>query len=48
MYTYIMDLDELHALIANARWFTCYFVRSKEIAPGRYSVKTNYHWTQTV
>lgn len=47
MYTYLMDRDELTALIQNARWFTCYYVRSKEIAPGRFRVKTNYHWIQT-
>lgn len=46
MYTYFMDREELLALIANARWFAGYFVRSKEIAPGRFRVKTNYHWIQ--
>jgi len=45
-FTYLMDQDELHALINNARWFTHYYVRSKEIAPGRYRVTTNYHWIQ--
>lgn len=44
MYHFIMDRDELRALVANARWFAGYYVRSKEIAPGRFSVKTNYPW----
>lgn len=46
MYLFIMDRDELRALIANARYFTGYFVRSKEIGPDRFSVKTNYPWIQ--
>lgn len=48
MYTYFMDREELHALIANARWFAGCFVRSKEIEPGRFWVKTNYCWIQSV
>jgi len=47
MFIYFMDRDELQALIANARWFVGYFVRSQEITPGRYRVKTNYQWIQT-
>ena len=47
MYTYFMDREELLALIANARWFAGYFIRSKEISPDRFRVKTNYHWIQT-
>lgn len=43
-FTYIMNRDELHALIENARWFTHYFVRSKEIEPGRFRVTTNCRW----
>jgi hypothetical protein len=47
MYHFTMDRDELLALIANARWFAGYFVRSREIGPDRFTVKTNYPWIQT-
>ena len=43
---YVMDKTELQALIANARWFAGYWVRSKEIGPDRFMVKTNYPWIQ--
>ena len=43
---YFMDRDELHRLIVNARWFADYFVRSKEVSPGHFKVKTNYPWIQ--
>jgi hypothetical protein len=45
-FYFVMDRDELRALLANARWFTCYWVRSKEVSPGRFRVRTNYAWIQ--
>lgn len=47
MLTFIMDRDELTALIQNARWFAHYWVRSKEFEPNLFRVKTNYPWIQT-
>jgi len=45
MYTYFLSGEQLSALIANAKWFEGYWVRSKNIGPNRYKVTTNYNYT---
>lgn len=42
--TFVADADELRSVIANARWFAHYFVRSKKLENGLFRVTTNYPW----
>jgi hypothetical protein len=44
--SFVMKQDELLALVANARWFADYYVRSRYLGDGLYRVKTNYPWRQ--
>jgi hypothetical protein len=44
MRVYFLNREQLSSLIANARWFAGYWVKSKNIGPDRYRVTTNYSY----
>lgn len=44
MHIYFLSRQQLLDLVANARWFAGYWVRSTHIGPDRYKVKTNYSY----